>query len=156
MPIKLNHEKITTTRSDPDPSTWTPEMVSLVTNLRRLQPTALLAIVPQCVTRLNNSDANVGAAIAQLQDQLDYIIVQYYNNPPCSYPYGFNFDDWKTNFKGKIAVGLAGDWTSAIAGGYLNAGELQAVYDMVKNDSQFGGFSVYDVSSSNPPAFDWQ
>ncbi|KAI9328500.1 glycoside hydrolase superfamily [Obelidium mucronatum] len=36
--------------------------------------------------------------------------------------------------------------------GFLNRGQLQAVYDMVKDDPQFGGFSIYDVSSSNPPA----
>ncbi|KAI8616584.1 glycoside hydrolase superfamily [Chytriomyces sp. MP71] len=153
--IELDIEKRPNAWEDPNPSKWTDEMVSLVENLRRLSPKTTLAAVPQCVTRLNGTDENCGAAIAKLQGVLDYIIVQYYNNPPCSYPYGFNFDTWAKNFAGQIVVGLAGDHTSAIAGGFLDEGPLQAVYDMVKDHKQFAGFSVYDVSSSNPPAFRW-
>ncbi|KAJ3350786.1 hypothetical protein HDU83_009415 [Entophlyctis luteolus] len=155
--IELDIEKRPNDYDDPAESTWTPEIVSLVKTLRRLSPNTTLAAVPQCVCRLNGTDENMGAAIKDLEGVLDYIIVQYYNNPPCSYPYGFNFEtNWKSNFNGPIVVGLAGDWTSAIAGGFLEEGPLQAVYDMVKTDSQFAGFSIYDVSSSNPPAFRWE
>ncbi|KAI9343146.1 glycoside hydrolase superfamily [Obelidium mucronatum] len=148
--IELDIEKNTA------PSIWNPEMISLVKNLRRLSPGTLLAIVPQCfLNGESNKDLNVGDVIADTADYINYIIVQYYNNPTCSYPFGFNFNSWKTLYKGLIIVGLAGDWTSAISGGFLPPGQLQAVYDMVSQDPQFGGFSIYDVSSSNPPALSW-
>ncbi|KAJ3221654.1 Chitinase 1 [Chytriomyces hyalinus] len=153
--IELDIEKRPNDYDDPNPSTWTPEMVSLVKNLRKLSPKMTLASVPQCVMRLNGTDENGGEHIRQNVEDLDYIIIQYYNNPPCSYPYGFNYDAWTKVFKGKIVIGLAGDHTSSIAGGFLDEGPLQAVYDMVKDSPQFIGFSVYDVSSSNPPAFRW-
>ncbi|KAJ3249488.1 Acidic endochitinase [Chytriomyces hyalinus] len=139
----------------PGPSPWTPEMIDMITTLRELSPKTKLAIVPQCYLRdanYNGTDQNVGAVIPAVADKLDYVIVQYYNNPTCSYPFNFNYFEWTKLFKGKIVVGLAGDWTSAISGGFLEPGPLQAVYDEIKNDPQFHGFSVYDVSSSTPPA----
>ncbi|KAJ3029382.1 UNVERIFIED_CONTAM: Chitinase 1 [Siphonaria sp. JEL0065] len=139
----------------PNPSPWTGEMVNLLKTLRKLSPNTILAVVPQCYLSDRNfvgKDQNVGDVIPQTTDVIDYLIVQYYNNPVCSYPFNFNFKEWKKIYPGKIVVGLAGDWTSAISGGFLEAGPLQAVYDMVKDDTQFGGFSVYDVSSSTAPA----
>ncbi|KAJ3199888.1 hypothetical protein HDU82_000073 [Entophlyctis luteolus] len=138
---------------------WTSEMVDFVTTLKGLDSSILIAAVPQCALYSSNGgiDANTGPLIQQVGSKglLDYIIIQYYNNPGCSYPFGFNYFTWKTLFPGPIYVGLAADWTAAIAGGFLEYGPLQAVYDMVKNDSQFAGFSVYDVSASNPPAYYW-
>ncbi|KAJ3348096.1 hypothetical protein HDU83_001582 [Entophlyctis luteolus] len=124
-----------------------------------LDSSILIAAVPQCALYSSNGgiDANIGPLIQEVGSKglLDYIIIQYYNNPGCSYPFGFNYFTWKTLFPGPIYVGLAADWTAAIAGGFLEFGPLQAVYDMVKSDSQFAGFSVYDVSASNPPAYYW-
>ncbi|KAJ3072340.1 Chitinase 1 [Podochytrium sp. JEL0797] len=141
----------------PAPSPWTGEMVTLVKTLRQLSPKTTLAMVPQCyINDLNfkGKDQNIGDVLPQVSGILDYLIVQYYNNrkSTCSYPFAFNFKDWTKIFPGTIVVGLAGDWTSAISGGFLEAGPLQAVYDMVKTDKQFGGFSVYDVSSSTAPS----
>ncbi|KAI8835762.1 glycoside hydrolase superfamily [Chytriomyces cf. hyalinus JEL632] len=139
----------------PGPSPWTPEMIDMINTLRTLSPKTILAIVPQCYLKdlnYNGSDQNVGAVIPAVADKIDYLIVQYYNNPTCSYPFNFNYYEWTKLFKGKIVVGLAGDWTSAISGGFLEPGPLQAVYDEIKSDPQFYGFSVYDVSSSTPPA----
>ncbi|KAJ3250557.1 hypothetical protein HDU77_006568, partial [Chytriomyces hyalinus] len=147
----------------PGPSPWTPEMIDMINTLRTLSPKTTLAIVPQCYLKdlnYNGSDQNVGAVIPAVADKIDYLIVQYYNNPTvsdkdhyaCSYPFNFNYYEWTKLFKGKIVVGLAGDWTSAISGGFLEPGPLQAVYDEIKSDPQFYGFSVYDVSSSTPPA----
>ncbi|ORY39915.1 glycoside hydrolase [Rhizoclosmatium globosum] len=147
--IELDVEK------NDNPAVWTPEMINFITTLRNLSPKTQLAIVPQCYLGLIGKDAYVGDVISATAPMLNYIIVQFYNNPQCSYPFGFNFNTWKTLFTGSIIVGLAGDWTSAISGGFLEPGPLQAVYDMIKNDAQFGGFSVYDVSSSNPPALSW-
>ncbi|KAJ3291375.1 hypothetical protein HDU79_002442 [Rhizoclosmatium sp. JEL0117] len=139
------------------PPIWTPEMISLITRLRALSPSTILAIVPQCfLNGGSNKDLNVGDVIASTTKQINYIIVQYYNNPVCSYPFGFNFATWKSLYPGlPIVVGLAGDWTSAISGGFLPTGQLQAVHDMISGDPQFLGYSVYDVSSSNPPARAW-
>ncbi|KAI9331195.1 glycoside hydrolase superfamily, partial [Obelidium mucronatum] len=139
----------------PGPSPWTNEMIDLMVTLRQLSPNCILAIVPQCFLNdrnFNGKDQNVGDVIPKVVGVIDYLIVQYYNNPVCSYPFNFNFKDWKKIFPGTIVVGLAGDWTSAISGGFLEPGPLQAVFDMIKDDPQFGGFSVYDVSSSTAPA----
>ncbi|KAJ3378089.1 hypothetical protein HDU84_007960, partial [Entophlyctis sp. JEL0112] len=89
-------------------------------------------------------DRNIGDLIAQTPSSFDYLIVQYYNNIECTYPFGFNYESWKNLFSGKIYVGLPGDWISAISGGFLEAANLQAVYDYVKNDGQFAGISLYD------------
>ncbi|KAJ3083227.1 Chitinase 1 [Rhizoclosmatium hyalinum] len=137
------------------PSPWNQEMIDLLTNLRALSPSVVLAVVPQCYLgnlKYLGKDENVGEVISGAAKYIDYLIVQYYNNPQCSYPFNFNFDAWTKLYPGPIVVGLAGDWTSAISGGFLEPGPLQAVYDMIKNSPQFGGFSVYDVSSSTPPA----
>ncbi|KAI9340824.1 glycoside hydrolase superfamily [Obelidium mucronatum] len=147
--IELDVEK------NDNPAVWTPEMIDFITTLRELSPKTTIAIVPQCYLGLIGKDANVGDVISATYEMINYVIVQYYNNPQCSYPFGFNFDSWKTLFPGSIILGLAGDWTSAISGGFLEPGPLQAVYDMVKTDPQFGGLSVYDVSSSTPPALSW-
>ncbi|KAJ3069182.1 Acidic endochitinase [Podochytrium sp. JEL0797] len=148
--IELDIEK------NDNPAVWTPEMINMVTTLRRLSPTTLLAAVPQCyLNDAQNKDLNTGDLITATADILDYVIVQYYNNPSCSYPFGFNFNAWKGVYSGKLVVGLAGDWTSAISGGFLPPNELQTVHNQIKSDSQFLGYSVYDVSSSNPPAFSW-
>ncbi|KAI8616937.1 glycoside hydrolase superfamily [Chytriomyces sp. MP71] len=139
----------------PAVSSWTPEMIDLVNGLRALSPKTILAIVPQCYlgdSNFGGTDQNVGAVIPAVADKLDYLIIQYYNNPTCSYPFNFNYNAWKALYKGPLVVGLAGDWTSAISGGFLEAGPLQAVFDEIKGDPQFLGFSVYDVSSSTPPA----
>ncbi|KAJ3203916.1 hypothetical protein HDU82_006215, partial [Entophlyctis luteolus] len=141
----------------PGTQPWNQEMIDLITTLRSLSPQTTLAIVPQCYLSDANypgKDANVGDVIPAVADKLDYLIVQYYNNPVCSYPVNFNFEDWTKVFSGKIVVGLAGDWTSAISGGFLEPGPLQAVFDQVKTSSQFLGFSVYDVSSSTAPALE--
>ncbi|KAJ3011662.1 UNVERIFIED_CONTAM: hypothetical protein HDU68_001583 [Siphonaria sp. JEL0065] len=150
--VKLDGIELDVEKND-NPAVWNPEMIDFIYTLRNLSPKTILAIVPQCYLGLIGKDESVGDVIAATSNAVDYIIVQYYNNPQCSYPFGFNFDKWKALFPRSIVVGLAGDWTSAISGGFLEAGPLQAVYEMVKNDPQFGGFSIYDVSSSNPPAF---
>ncbi|KAJ3074172.1 Acidic endochitinase [Podochytrium sp. JEL0797] len=148
--IELDVEKNDT------PSIWTPEMISFLVKLRQLSPSTLLAVVPQCFLNEGlNKDVNTGDVITATASIINYIVVQFYNNPTCSYPFGFNFQAWKALYQGPIVIGLAGDWTSAISGGFLPPGQLQAVHDMVSKDSQFLGFSVYDVSSSNPPAFAW-
>ncbi|KAJ3140113.1 Chitinase 1 [Physocladia obscura] len=141
-----------------DPTVWNAEMINFITTLRKLSSKTQIAkykVVPQCYLGLIGKDASVGDVIAATGNLVNYLIVQYYNNPQCSYPFGFNFGNWTTLFPGSIILGLAGDWTSAISGGFLEPGPLQAVYDMVKSNSQFGGISVYDVSSSNPPAYSW-
>ncbi|KAJ3026172.1 UNVERIFIED_CONTAM: hypothetical protein HDU68_006089 [Siphonaria sp. JEL0065] len=140
--------------TNPTPSGWTNEMVDFVTTIKTLKPSAIVAAVPQCslaVPGYLGKDKNMGDLLAQIPKSFDYIIVQYYNNIECTYPFGFNYDAWKTLFPGQILLGLPGDWTSAISGGFLEPPALQAVYDQVKDDKQFGGISVYDVSSSNPP-----
>ncbi|KAJ3071548.1 Acidic endochitinase [Podochytrium sp. JEL0797] len=148
--IELDIEK------NDNPAVWTPEMITMVQTLRSLSPKTQLALVPQCyLNKAANQDLNVGDVITATAPILDYIVIQYYNNPTCSYPFDFNYNAWKGIFNGSMVVGLAGDWTSAISGGFLEPGPLQAVYDMIGTDSQFLGFSVYDVSSSNPPAFSW-
>ncbi|KAJ3020277.1 UNVERIFIED_CONTAM: hypothetical protein HDU68_010263 [Siphonaria sp. JEL0065] len=134
-----------------NPVVWNAEMIDFITTMKKLSPKSQIAVVPQCFLG-GGKDANVGDVIAAVPKLIDYILVQYYNNPVCSYPNGFDFNAWKALFGGPIVVGLAGDWSSAISGGFLEPGALQEVYNMVKNDAQFGGFAVYDVSSSNPPA----
>ncbi|KAI8616939.1 glycoside hydrolase superfamily [Chytriomyces sp. MP71] len=138
-----------------NPTVWNAEMIAFVNKFRTLNPNSVLAAVPQCFLGNINKDANTGDVISAVGDKLNYIIVQYYNNPQCSYPFGFNFASWKPLFKGSIFVGLAGDQTSAISGGFLDPASLQVVYDSIKNEAQFAGFSVYDVSSSNAPALAW-
>ncbi|KAJ3031376.1 UNVERIFIED_CONTAM: hypothetical protein HDU68_004455 [Siphonaria sp. JEL0065] len=128
---------------------YTEEMISLLQTIKKLSPSTLLSAVPQCYLNDDTIDANTGPVIQSHPELLDYIIVQYYNNPTCSYPFGFNFDLWTKRYKGPIVVGLAGNETSAITGGFLNAGQLQAVVDMIYNNTQFYGISVYDVSSAN-------
>ncbi|KAI9340815.1 glycoside hydrolase superfamily [Obelidium mucronatum] len=137
-----------------DPTAWTPEMVDFVKTIKQLSPKSLLAAVPQCslaVPGYLGKDRNMGDLLAQVPELFDYVIVQYYNNIECTYPFGFNYKSWKGLFGGYIFIGLPGDWTSAISGGFLEPNSLQAVYDSIKADNQFAGFSVYDVSSSNPP-----
>ncbi|KAJ3076924.1 hypothetical protein HDU98_011020 [Podochytrium sp. JEL0797] len=142
-------------------------MIDLITTIKTLSPKTTIAIVPECYLYDQEAEGHnlgyylyTGLVIAHFNatysataasNMLDYIIIQYYNNNICSYPYGFNFASWKTMFKGPIVVGLAGDWTSAISGGFLELPNLQAVGDEVLPDNQFGGFSVYDVSSSSAP-----
>ncbi|KAJ3121768.1 hypothetical protein HK100_012238 [Physocladia obscura] len=152
--VVLNGIEMDVEKND-DPTVWTPEMISFLQNLKKLSPNSLVAVVPQCYLGSAGKDENVGDVIAAAASSIDYLIIQYYNNPVCSYPFGFNFVTWKTLFTGPLVIGLAGDWTSAISGGFLDASALQTVYDLVKSDDQFAGFSVYDVSSSNPPAFAW-
>ncbi|KAI9336569.1 glycoside hydrolase superfamily [Obelidium mucronatum] len=131
---------------------WIPEMVSFLTTLKKLSPKSQYSIVPECQSDdVANVDSNTGPVIQNPAVSLDYIIIQYYNNPICAYPFNFNYATWKTYFKGPIAVGLASDETSAISGGFLNPGMLQAVLNMVLPDSQFLGISLYDVSSGSEP-----
>ncbi|KAJ3116098.1 tetrahydrofolate synthase [Physocladia obscura] len=129
---------------------YTQEMVSLIQTVRALDSKAIFAVVPQCFLNGIDEDLNTGPVIKAHPELLDYVVIQYYNNPTCSYPFGFNFDIWTNITQLPLVIGLAGDDTSAITGGFLNAGQLQAVIDMVWNNSQFLGMSVYDVSSSNP------
>ncbi|KAJ3083147.1 Chitinase 1, partial [Physocladia obscura] len=140
-----------------DPTVWNPEMITFLVNLKKLSPKSQVAVVPQCYLGTTGEDQNVGTVIANATAaaSIDYLIIQYYNNPICSYPFGFNYQTWKTLYSGPLVIGLAGDWTSAISGGFLDASALQTVYDLIKDDDQFTGFSVYDVSSSNPPAYAW-
>ncbi|KAJ3298199.1 hypothetical protein HDU79_000087 [Rhizoclosmatium sp. JEL0117] len=126
------------------------EQLILLQTLKQLNPKLIIAAVPQCFLNGVDMDFNTGPLIKSNPDLFDYVIIQYYNNPTCSYPFGFNFPQWTKIFKGKLVIGLAGDDTSAITGGFLNPGQLQAVLDEVYNDPQFYGISVYDVSSSNP------
>ncbi|KAJ3025115.1 UNVERIFIED_CONTAM: Chitinase 2 [Siphonaria sp. JEL0065] len=137
---------------------WNQEMIDLLTTIRALSPKTTLAIVPECYIYDREIDGQnlgyylyTGRVIANTSSIIDYIIIQYYNNNICSYPYGFNYKDWKKLYKGPMVVGLAGDWTSAISGGFLELPDLQAVSDMVLPDEQFMGFSLYDISSSSPP-----
>ncbi|KAJ3070717.1 Chitinase 1 [Rhizoclosmatium hyalinum] len=130
---------------------YSDEMVAMLKTIKRLSPQSLLSVVPQCYLNSQSMDLNTGPVIKSNPELLDYVIVQYYNNPSCSYPFGFNFDTWKSIYTGPIVVGLAGNETSAITGGFLNPGMLQAVVSQVWNDPQFYGISVYDVSSANPP-----
>ncbi|KAJ3075324.1 hypothetical protein HDU98_008572 [Podochytrium sp. JEL0797] len=129
---------------------YTQEQVIMLQTLRKLSPKSLYSAVPQCYLNGGLGDSNTGPVIQAHPELLDYLVIQFYNNPSCSYPFGFNFNVWKTYYAGPIVIGLAGDATSAITGGFLNAGQLQAVVDGVMTDSQFYGISVYDVSSSNP------
>ncbi|KAI8614136.1 glycoside hydrolase superfamily [Chytriomyces sp. MP71] len=153
--VKLDGVELDIEKLD-NASLWTSELIQFVTTFRKLNPDALIAAVPQCYLNGSlNKDINLGDVISAIGDQLDYIIVQYYNNPTCSYPFDFNYNAWKALYNGPIVVGLAGDWSSAISGGFLEPGPLQAVYDEIMRDPQFFGFSVYDVSSSNPPARAW-
>ncbi|ORY53633.1 glycoside hydrolase [Rhizoclosmatium globosum] len=132
-------------------SAYTQEQIIFLQTLKQLSPKIILSAVPQCY--LNGGlgmDINTGPVIKAVPELLDYVIIQYYNNPSCSYPFGFNFNRWKALYSGPLVVGLAGDVTSAITGGFLPPPMLQAVVDEFKNDPQFYGISVYDVSSSNP------
>ncbi|KAI8615887.1 glycoside hydrolase superfamily [Chytriomyces sp. MP71] len=131
---------------------WQPEMIDLFVELRKLSPNVILGVVPQCyLNHWDYTDYNMGQLISSKQVKIDYLLIQYYNNPACSYPFGFNFGDWKQKYNGPIVVGLPGDPTSAVYGGFLPPNDLQAVTDAVFNDPQFGGYGVYDVSSCNPP-----
>ncbi|ORY49167.1 glycoside hydrolase [Rhizoclosmatium globosum] len=157
LDIEKNPTDVVPAIPNANPSGWTSEMVIFVQTLKQLKPTALLAAVPQCslaVPGYLGKDRNMGDLLAQTPSSFDYIIVQYYNNIECTYPFGFNYNKWKTLYPGQIYLGLPGGWLSAISGGFLEPNSLQAVYDMVKYDSQFAGVSVYDVSSSNPPGLD--
>ncbi|KAJ3024098.1 UNVERIFIED_CONTAM: Chitinase 1 [Siphonaria sp. JEL0065] len=131
---------------------WIPEMVSFLTTIKALSPKSQYSVVPECQSDdVANVDNNTGPVIQNPQVHLDYIIIQYYNNPICSYPFNFNYATWKTYYNGPIALGFASDESSAITGGFLKPGMLQAVLDMVKKDSQFMGISLYDVSSGSAP-----
>ncbi|KAJ3026520.1 UNVERIFIED_CONTAM: hypothetical protein HDU68_005513 [Siphonaria sp. JEL0065] len=129
---------------------YTQEQIIMLQTLKKLSPSSKFAAVPQCFLNGIGEDLNTGPVFKQHPELIDWVIIQYYNNPTCSYPFGFNFDIWTTLYKGPLVIGLAGDDTSAITGGFLNPGQLQAVIDMVYNNPQFMGISVYDVSSSNP------
>ncbi|KAJ3239281.1 hypothetical protein HDU78_002962 [Chytriomyces hyalinus] len=131
---------------------WQPEMIEMFIALKKLSPSVILGVVPQCyLNHWDYTDYNMGKLIASPDVQIDYVLIQYYNNPVCSYPFGFNFNDWKLKFKGPLVVGLPGDPSSAVYGGFLPPNDLQAVTDAILSDPQFSGYSVYDVSSSNPP-----
>ncbi|KAI8843160.1 glycoside hydrolase superfamily [Chytriomyces cf. hyalinus JEL632] len=131
---------------------WQPEMIQLFIELKKLSPKVILGVVPQCyLNHWDYTDYNMGRLIASQNVKIDYVLIQYYNNPVCSYPFGFNFNDWKLKFKGPLIVGLPGDPSSAVYGGFLPPNDLQAVTDSIFSDAQFSGYSVYDVSSSNPP-----
>ncbi|KAJ3136374.1 hypothetical protein HK100_001751, partial [Physocladia obscura] len=129
---------------------YTQEMISLIETVKALNSKVIFSAVPQCFLNGINEDLNTGPVIKSNPEFFDYIVIQYYNNPSCSYPFGFNFGIWTNVTSVPLVIGLAGDPTSAITGGFLNAGQLQAVVDMVWNNTQFLGMSVYDVSSSNP------
>ncbi|KAJ3298201.1 hypothetical protein HDU79_000089 [Rhizoclosmatium sp. JEL0117] len=129
---------------------FTSEQIILLQTLKQLSPKSIFSAVPQCFLNGVGMDYNTGPVIKSNPELFDYVIIQYYNNPTCSYPFGFNYPEWTKIFKGNLVIGLAGDDTSAITGGFLNPGQLQAVLDEVYNDPQFYGISVYDVSSSNP------
>ncbi|KAJ3284183.1 hypothetical protein HDU79_008429, partial [Rhizoclosmatium sp. JEL0117] len=117
---------------------WIQEIVDFMVTIKKLSPGSIYSIVPECQSgQVKDQDLNTGPVIQDPSVHLDYIIIQYYNNPTCSYPFGFNYATWKTYFKGPIALGLASDESSAITGGFLNPGQLQAVLDMVSSDSQF-------------------
>ncbi|KAJ3401443.1 Chitinase 1 [Chytriomyces hyalinus] len=157
--IELDIEK-TAQEADPTATsnTWIEEMVTLVKDLKALKSNLILAVVPQCSLTFPGyigKDKNVGDVIAQIPELFDYIIVQYYNNIECTYPYGFNYNMWTALFPGYIYVGLPGDWSSAISGGFLEPNSLQAVHDYLQDYNQFGGYSVYDISSSNAPGRSW-
>ncbi|KAJ3134683.1 hypothetical protein HK100_003446 [Physocladia obscura] len=155
LDIEKNAADVT---SGADPSAWTPEMVTFVTTIKSLSSKSILAAVPQCSLSFPGfigKDKNIGDLLAQTPSSFDYISIQYYNNIECTYPFGFNYDTWKTLFPGTIYLGIPGNPISAISGGFLDPPALQAVYNFVKGDSQFGGLSVYDVSSSNAPGLDW-
>ncbi|KAJ3093551.1 Chitinase 1 [Physocladia obscura] len=139
-------------------SAWTSEMVTFVKTLRQLSPDSIIAAVPQCSLTYPGyigKDKNIGDLLAQTPNTFNYISIQYYNNIECTYPFGFNYNKWKDLFNGTIYVAIPGDWIAAQTGGFLTPPALQAVYNSIKNDSQFGGIAVYDVSSSNSPGRAW-
>lgn len=120
--------------------------------LQDLSKQYYISAAPQCVY----PDESVGDLL--LQTQVDFAFIQFYNNY-CSLDKSFNFDTWEKfaqssspNKNIKLYVGLPGSSASA-GSGYVDASTVQQQYASFSSSPNFGGFSVWDVSSADGSGF---
>ncbi|KAI8614884.1 glycoside hydrolase superfamily [Chytriomyces sp. MP71] len=126
---------------------WTMEMVAFLKAIKRQSSRSLLSVAAECSLSAESGNYLI---ITDPSVILDYITVQFFNHPECSYPFAFNYPTWATLFDGGIMVGLAGDWTSAPFGGFLELNDLKTMGAILMTDTQqFMGFSIDDVSTAD-------
>ncbi|KAL5156590.1 G-type lectin S-receptor-like serine/threonine-protein kinase CES101 [Glycine soja] len=112
---------------------------------KQLPASLYLSAAPQCPF----PDARLGSAIGT--GIFDYVWVQFYNNPSCSYSQN-NLDnflkswgEWATSLKvGKLFLGLPADEAAAPAGGYVPADVLMSkILPEINKSTNYGGLMLW-------------
>ncbi|CAI5755498.1 unnamed protein product [Candida verbasci] len=102
-----------------------------------------LSASPQCPY----PDESVGDLMSSVD--LDFAFIQFYNNY-CSLDKQFNWDTWANYANGKnikLFLGLPGSPSSA-GSGYVDISKVQRVIPTIKSGKNFGGVSLWDISST--------
>ncbi|CAX39561.1 chitinase precursor, putative [Candida dubliniensis CD36] len=120
---------------------------ALATQLRKYFGTGsksyYLSAAPQCPY----PDESVGDLMSQVD--LDFAFIQFYNNY-CSLNKQFNWNSWSNYARGKnikLYLGLPGSSSSA-GSGFVGLSTVQNAVASIKGDVNFGGISVWDISSA--------
>ena len=109
---------------------------------------------PQCPI----PEPNMGEIIAHAQ--FDYLWIQFYNNPSCSYPNSLNYKDWVSYISGTLsahaeiflglpASPLAATGTDSGSQYYLSPNALASVINEFRNDPHFGGTMLWSAGFSD-------
>jgi chitinase len=109
---------------------------------------------PQCPIPEPNMQVIINSS------QFDYLWVQFYNNPYCSFGGDINFDAWVTNIAGtpsanaKIFLGvpaspLAATGTMSGAQYYLDPSTLAKLVDQHQSSPSFGGIMLWSAGWSD-------
>lgn len=107
-----------------------------------------LSAAPQCPY----PDESVGDLMSQVD--LDFAFIQFYNNY-CSLDKQFNWDTWSQYASGKnikLYLGLPGSSSSA-GSGFVGISTVQSALASIVGDANFGGISLWDVSSAENDGF---
>ncbi|KAL6454840.1 CHT1 Chitinase 1 [Candida maltosa Xu316] len=125
---------------------------ALATQLRKYFSTGskpyYLSAAPQCPY----PDASVGDLMSQVD--LDFAFIQFYNNY-CSLDKQFNWNTWSSYAAGKnikLYLGLPGSSSSA-GSGFVGISTIQSALASIKSSPNFGGISLWDVSSAENGGF---
>lgn len=121
---------------------------TLLGKLKEISPNTLLSAAPQCYTPDNNNLEFIGGS----SGLLDYLFVQFYNNPPCEVgSHDFNFRYWDSIASSHGATWLLGLPASdgSASDGYVGDNLAGALNDIKgSNPSKFGGVMLWDIEDA--------
>lgn len=144
-----------------DGSEYYPDLISTLRSNFASDPahTYYITGAPQCPVPEPNMGAIVTAA------QFDYLWVQFYNNPSCSYPNALNYDEWVSYLSGspssqaKLLLGvpaaeLAATGTASGAAYYQSPDVLAGTVATFDTHRNWGGIMMWDAGFSDANVVD--